>query len=98
MKETIVVLAISTKKEKGWLKVATLRDSWGDLGMHFDKLKFVNVFVAPGLYDVELANNAGFGQNPQYEVLDISCIVIGLLEGARFLNSFSISPPINFSF
>lgn len=69
MKETIVVLAISTKKEKGWLKVATLRDSWGDLGMHFDKLKFVNVFVAPGLYDVELANNAGFGQNPQYEVL-----------------------------
>ena len=37
--------------------------------MHFDKLKFVNVFVAPGLYDVELANNAGFGQNPQYEVL-----------------------------
>ncbi len=69
MKEPIVVLAISTKKEKGWLKVATLRDSWGDLGMHFDKVKFGNVFVAPGLYDVEVANNAGFGQNPAYEVL-----------------------------
>lgn len=69
MKETIVVLAISTKKEKGWLKVATVRDSWGDLGMHFDKVKFSNVFVAPGLYDVEVANNARFGQNPAYEVL-----------------------------
>lgn len=69
MKETIVVLAISTKKEKGWLKVATVRDSWGDLGMHFDKVKFSNVFVAPGLYDVEVANNAWFGQNPAYEVL-----------------------------
>ena len=69
MKETIVVLAISTKKEKGWLKVATVRDSWGDLGMHFDKVKFSNVFVAPGLYDVEVANNAGFGQNPAYEFL-----------------------------
>ena len=69
MKETIVVLAISTKKEKGWLKVATVRDSWGDLGMHFDKVKFSNVFVAPGLYDVEVDNNAGFGQNPAYEVL-----------------------------
>lgn len=68
MKEIIVVLAISTKKPKGWLKVATLRDSWGDLGMHFDKVKFSAVFTAPGLYDVEVINNAGFGQNAQYEV------------------------------
>lgn len=68
MKETIVVLAISTKKEKGWLKIATLRDSWGDLGMHFDKAKFSGVFSAPGLYEVEVVNNAPFGQNAQYEV------------------------------
>lgn len=70
MKETICVLAVSTKKEKGWLKVSTpLRDSWGDLGMHFSKEKFLNVFTAPGLYDVEVVNNAGFGQNAQYEVI-----------------------------
>lgn len=68
MKETVVVLAISTKKEKGWLKIATLRDSWGDLGMHFDKAKFSSVFSAPGLYEVEVVNNAPFGQNAQYEV------------------------------
>ncbi|CFU95677.1 putative ICE protein [Streptococcus pneumoniae] len=68
MKETVVVLAISTKKEKGWLKIATLRDSWGDLGMHFDKSKFGAVFSAPGLYEVEVVNNASFGQNAQYEV------------------------------
>ncbi|ODJ49414.1 hypothetical protein BFR40_11955 [Brochothrix thermosphacta] len=68
MKEIIVVLAISTKKPKGWVKVATLRDSWGDLGMHFDKVKFSAVFTAPGLYDVEVINNAAFGQNAQYEV------------------------------
>ena len=68
MKETIVVLAISTKKEKGWLKIATLRDSWGDLGMHFDKAKFSGIFSAPGLDEVEVVNNASFGQNAQYEV------------------------------
>ncbi|EGO5181322.1 hypothetical protein H0S21_001222 [Enterococcus faecalis] len=71
MKETIAVLAISTKKEKGWLKVSTpLRDSWADLGMHFDKSKFANVFTAPGLYDVELVNNAQFGGNAAYEVVN----------------------------
>ncbi|ANZ99527.1 hypothetical protein BFC22_05220 [Carnobacterium divergens] len=70
MKETICVLAISTKKERGWLKVSTpLRDSWADLGMHFDKVKFGTVFVAPGLYDVELLNNAKFGGNAAYEVI-----------------------------
>lgn len=71
MKETICVLAISMKKEKGWLKVSTpLRDSWADLGMHFDKSKFGNIFIAPGLYDVELVNNAKFGGNAAYEVVN----------------------------
>ncbi|BAN62417.1 hypothetical protein ANG_1947 [Streptococcus anginosus subsp. whileyi MAS624] len=69
MKETVVVLAISTKKEKGWLKIATLRDSWGDLGMHFDKGRFSGIFVSPGIYEVEVVNNASFGQNAQYEVI-----------------------------
>ena len=59
MKETIVVLAISTKREKGWLKIATLRDSWGDLGMHFDKAKFSGIFSAPGLYEVTQARKIG---------------------------------------
>ncbi|HES9555916.1 putative ICE protein [Streptococcus pneumoniae] len=68
MKETVVVLAISTKKERGWIKVSTLNDCWSDLGMHFDKSKFGAVFSAPGLYEVEVINNASFGQNPQYEV------------------------------
>jgi len=69
MKETIVVLAISTKKERGWIKVSPLNDCWSDLGMHFDKSKFGAVFSAPGLYEVEVINNASFGQNPQYEVI-----------------------------
>lgn len=69
MKETVVVLAISTKKERGWIKVSTLNDCWSDLGMHFDKAKFGAVFSAPGLYEVEVINNASFGQNAQYEVI-----------------------------
>ncbi len=69
MKETVVVLAISTKKERGWIKVSTLNDCWSDLGMHFDKSKFGAVFSAPGLYEVEVINNASFGQNAQYEVI-----------------------------
>ena len=70
MKETVVVLAISNKqeKEKGWLKIATITNSWSDLGMHFDKSKFGAVFSASGLYEVEVVNNASFGQNAQYEV------------------------------
>lgn len=68
MKEIVVVLAISTKKERGWIKVSTLNDCWSDLGMHFDKSKFGAVFSAPGLYEVEVVNNALFGQNAQYEV------------------------------
>lgn len=69
MKETVVVLAISTKKERGWIKVSTLNDCWSDLGMHFDKSKFGAVFSAPGLYELEVINNASFGQNAQYEVI-----------------------------
>ncbi|HEX1094596.1 TPA: hypothetical protein V1P93_000329 [Streptococcus pneumoniae] len=69
MKETVVVLAISTKKERGWIKVSTLNDCWSDLGMHFDKSKFGAVFSALGLYEVEVINNASFGQNAQYEVI-----------------------------
>lgn len=69
MKETVVVLAISTKKERGWIKVSTFNDCWSDLGMHFDKSKFGAVFSAPGLYEVEVINNASFGQNAQYEVI-----------------------------
>lgn len=69
MKETVVVLAISTKNERGWIKVSTLNDCWSDLGMHFDKSKFGAVFSAPGLYEVEVINNASFGQNAQYEVI-----------------------------
>ncbi|HEV4626063.1 TPA: hypothetical protein ACPYDW_000548 [Streptococcus pneumoniae] len=69
MRETVVVLAISTKKDRGWIKVSTLNDCWSDLGMHFDKSKFGAVFSAPGLYEVEVVNNASFGQNAQYEVI-----------------------------
>ena len=68
MKEIVVVLAISTKKERGWIRVSTVTDCWSDLGMHFDKSKFGAVFSAPGLYEVEVVNNALFGQNAQYEV------------------------------
>ncbi|HGS2345000.1 TPA: hypothetical protein ACL8TD_000333 [Streptococcus pneumoniae] len=59
MKETVVVLAISTKKERGWIKVSTLNDCWSDLGMHFDKSKFGAVFSAPGLYEVIQSRKLG---------------------------------------
>jgi len=75
MKETIVVLAISTKKEKGWLKCATaFTNSWGDIGMRFDKALYSSIFIAPGLYEVTVINNAPFGTNPSYEVSDASRI------------------------
>ena len=74
MKEIVVVLAISTKKERGWIKVSTLNDCWSDLGMHFDKSKFGAVFSAPGLYEVEVVNNALFGQNAQYELIEMAKI------------------------
>lgn len=69
MNEVIVVLAISLKKERGWIKCApAFKNSWGDLGMHFDKAQFGGIFIAPGLYEVSVVNNASFGANPAYEV------------------------------
>ena len=34
---------------------------WGDLGMHFDKNKFGNVFIGSGIYQVDYVNNASLG-------------------------------------
>ena len=69
MKEIVAVIAISVKKERGWIKCATaFKSSWQDLGMSFDKGKFANIFVAPGLYEIEFENSAGFGSPASYTV------------------------------
>ncbi|HET1644120.1 hypothetical protein [Streptococcus pneumoniae] len=75
MKEIVVVLAISTKKDRGWIRVSTANNCWSDLGMHFDKSKFGAVLSAPGLYEVEVIDNSSFGQNAQYEA--IQCRKLG---------------------
>ncbi|HEV9582016.1 TPA: hypothetical protein ACJXLA_001090 [Streptococcus pneumoniae] len=75
MKEIVVVLAISTKKDRGWIRVSTANNCWSDLGMHFDKSKFGAVFSALGLYEVEVIDNSSFGQNAQYEA--IQCRKLG---------------------
>lgn len=58
--EIINVIAVSVKKEQGWIKCAPIEGSgvWQDSGMHFDKTKMI---FAPGLYAVEYVNNASLG-------------------------------------
>lgn len=61
--EIINVIAISTKKERGWIRCAPVAGNgvWGDVGMHFDKNKFGNVFIGSGIYQVDYVNNASLG-------------------------------------
>ena len=70
MNEVIAVLAISQKKDMGWLKLASIDGrAWGDLGAHFDKAKFGAIFTAPGLYKISYVNNAGLDdQNAKFAV------------------------------
>lgn len=59
--EIINVIAVSTKKERGWIKCAPVSGNgvWQDVGMHFDKDKFD--FSGAGLYAVDYVNNASLG-------------------------------------
>lgn len=61
--EIVNVIAISTKKEQGWIRCAPIAGNgvWGDIGMHFDKSKFGNIFTGSGIYQVEYLNKAGLG-------------------------------------
>lgn len=61
--EIINVIAVSTKKEQGWIRCAPVEGQgvWSDIGMHFDKSKFGNVFTGSGIYQVEYLNKAGLG-------------------------------------
>lgn len=56
-KINVAVVAVSTKKEQGWIKCQTLGGkSWNDLGMHFDKDKFASTFATPGLFEIEYSS------------------------------------------
>lgn len=61
--EIVNVIAVSTRKEQGWIRVAPIVGNgiWGDIGMHFSKEKFSGVFSGPGIYQVEYLNKAGLG-------------------------------------
>lgn len=61
--EIINVIAVSTRKEQGWIRCSPISGSgvWGDVGMHFDKNKFGSVFTGSGLYEVTFLNKAGLG-------------------------------------
>lgn len=76
----VAVVAISQKKEKekGWIKVATLDGrSWTDMGAHFDKEEFGELFREDraGLYEIEFKNVANFGENSKFEVVAAKCLV-----------------------
>ena len=87
----VAVVAISQKKEKGWLKLATLDGkSWGDMGAHFNKENFGELFCedGAGLYEIEFQNVANFGENSKYEVVRAKCLgtfaeLIEMAEGSR---------------
>ena len=67
--QTLAVIGISNKKEKGWLKLATLNGtSWSDLGAHFDKIKFGGTFNEAGIYEIDFENTAEFGAMAAYSV------------------------------
>ncbi|HAV94294.1 hypothetical protein [Lactococcus lactis] len=53
----VAVVAVSTKKEQGWIKCQTLGGkSWNDLGMHFDKVKFSDIFETAGIFEIEYSS------------------------------------------
>lgn len=70
----VAVLAVSTKKELGWVKLATLDGkSWNDLGAKFNK---ENLVLVPGIYEMAFENVAkGLGATPQYLVKSAKEIV-----------------------
>ncbi|TVW55403.1 hypothetical protein AZJ83_04065 [Streptococcus pneumoniae] len=75
----VAVVAISQKKEKekGWIKVATLDGrSWTDMGAHFDKEEFGELFCedGAGLYEIEFKNVGNFGENSKFEVVAAKCL------------------------
>lgn len=89
----VAVVAISQKKDKdkGWLKIETLNGkSWSDMGAHFDKEEFGELFREDraGLYEIEFKNVANFGENSKFEVVAAKCLgtfndLLKLAEGSR---------------
>jgi len=68
---TVAVLGVSMKNPKGWVKLASIDGkAWSEVGAHFDKAKFGSIFNTPGLYKIIFINNAGFGENAKYEVVE----------------------------
>lgn len=73
----VAVVATSQKKDRGWIKVATLDGrSWTDMGAHFDKEEFGELFCedGAGLYEIEFKNVANFGENSKFEVVAAKCL------------------------
>lgn len=87
----VAVVAVSQKKERGWVKVQTLDGkSWSDMGAHFDKEEFGELFREDraGLYEIEFKNVANFGENSKFEIVAAKCLgsfndLLKLAEGSR---------------
>lgn len=87
----VAVVAVSQKKERGWVKVQTLDGkSWSDMGAHFDKEQFGELFREDraGLYEIEFKNVANFGENSKFEIVAAKCLgsfndLLKLAEGSR---------------
>lgn len=61
--EIVNVIAVSTRKDQGWIRCAPIAGNgiWGDIGMHFDKSRFANIFTGSGIYQIDYVNKAGLG-------------------------------------
>jgi hypothetical protein len=87
----VAVVAVSQKKDRGWVKVQTLDGkSWSDMGAHFDKEEFGELFRedGAGLYEIEFKNVANFGENSKFEIVAAKCLgtfneLLKLAEGSR---------------
>lgn len=56
-KINLAVVAVSLKKEQGWIKGQTLGGkSWSDVGMKFDKVKFKDTFATAGIFEIEYSS------------------------------------------
>lgn len=87
----VAVVAVSQKKDRGWVKVQTLDGkSWSDMGAHFDKEEFGELFREDraGLYEIQFKNVANFGENSKFEIVAAKCLgtfneLLQLAEGSR---------------
>ena len=73
---TVTGISLKEEKEKGWIScVKTNSSSWKLLLLSFSKENFASTFTKLGIYQVQLRDNAGFGEIPKYEITEAKLIV-----------------------